>query len=137
MVKYGRLFLITLQKNKGIRAHVWIYVYAYTDAHNHQYLAEQILSFGFKAPKVTVKYSLGTTCSVLRAGIFQLMHTLQIISFIFSGHKLLYFLITTDEIPLPKCAMLCTRVFSRNNLHISRNIKPKYFIIATQWRKVF
>lgn len=73
-----------------------------------------------------------------RAGIFQLVHMLWIISFIFSGHKLLYFLITADEIPLPKRAKLCTFfLFPRNILHISCNIKPKYFRIAPPWSKVF
>lgn len=43
MVKYGRLFLIILQKNKGMPTRICIYVYIYTDAHNRPYLAEQAL----------------------------------------------------------------------------------------------
>lgn len=44
-------------------------------------------------------------------------------SFYFSGHKLLYFLITADGIPLPKRAKLCI-LFPRNISHISQTSNP-------------
>lgn len=43
----------------------------------------------------------------------------------FSGHKLLYFLITADGVPLPKCAKLCTCfLLPRNISHISQTSNP-------------
>lgn len=117
----------------------WLRRGVLADTHTHQaHLAQQIFPPDFPTPKVTAKYSPGTTCSMLQAGILQLTHMLWIISFIFRDINCCIFLITADEIPLPKRAKLCTRVFfPRNVLHISRNIKPKYFRIAPPWRKVF
>lgn len=119
MVKYGRLCLIMLLENKG---HVGHTTPGCARRHTcHPHLAQQIFPPDSQTPEVTAKYNPGTTCSMLQAGLFQLLDALD--NFLhFSGHKF-YFLIIV-EIPLPKRVKLFTCLFfcfffSLGKFHIS------------------